>query len=172
TSPALLRPDKASARVPSDIPETTSVQPAISRFGIVNVQLRWSDGAPAAGIAVDFRRHPTVSNAPMRGLMRVVSDEQGRARSEELLPGRVSVLCDRGSSQSIEVVAGEERELVLDIEDGLEVEGRVLDAHDRPVADAQVWLTSIYVDWLGMSAMARSDASGFFRLRDVPQRQS
>lgn len=160
------------AREPSAAPESIAAKTETSRFGTLTVLLRWNDGTPAAGIAVDFRRQVPSAPSSMRGLFRATSDDEGRANSGELLPGRVSVTTGRGNSKTVDVVAAEAREVVIDLADGVDVEGRVLDGRGTPVANAEIWLTSAYVDWLGMSAVARSDSNGIFHLRDVQAAQS
>jgi RNA polymerase sigma factor (sigma-70 family) len=168
--PALTSPHETAFREESAA--TTAVERLPPVTGSLRVLVRWSDGTAAPGVAVDLRGlRPGTSHAD-RGLTRVTSDEEGVAVARELAPGTVAVRTGRGARAEAEIIAGEEREVVLALADALEVEGRVLDERDAPVAGAEIWLTSEWTDWLGMAPVARSDADGRFHLRDVPATQS
>jgi RNA polymerase sigma-70 factor (ECF subfamily) len=173
--PALATPAALDTREATPVPPP-SPERVVPRLGSLRVRVLGSDGSPAAGITVDFREVPPPCKYPKRGLTRAASDAEGWALASGLAPGRVSAQVSaqvgRGVSAQADVVAGEERELELRLAPGLEVEGRVLDEREGPVAGAEIWLTSSYIDWLGMSRVAVSDGAGRFRLRDVPGEQS
>ncbi|HTF86812.1 MAG TPA: sigma-70 family RNA polymerase sigma factor, partial [Planctomycetota bacterium] len=171
-SSKIATPDSPQARERSAAVDQAPAAAVKSKFGSLNVLVRWSDGTPAPGIAVNFRRELHAVNSSQRGFLRATSDAEGRVTSGDLSPGSVNVASGRGGSKSVPIVAGEASEVVLDLPDGLEVDGRVIDGHDRPVANAEIWLTSSYTDWLGMSVVAHSDSNGAFQLRDVPKDQS
>ena len=145
---------------------------AHSALGALRIQVRWSDGSPAAHVALDVRLAPASSALPWQGLTRLWSDELGLAALDRLAPGKVRIQSDRSASLVTEVVAGEVRECELLLAPGVQVAGRVLDAHDVPVSGAEIWLTTLERDWLAMSAVAVSDADGRFALRDVPRDRS
>ncbi len=170
TNPAA--PDSPAASGRSAAVESSTPKPEVSSLGSLRVQVLWSDGTPAPDIALNFRRELSPRRSAERGMFRATSDVAGQARFDELVPGSVSISTNRGEAKTVDVVAGEERELVLHIANGMQVDGRVLDSRDAPVADAEIFLTSSYVDWLGMSVVAHSDANGLFQLRDVPAVQS
>src|SRR5262245_43936459 len=161
TPPAPMLREEGVATAPK-------TEPPIPVTGGLRVLVRWSDGTAAPGIDVDLRGLQPGTDYPGRGLTRVRSDARGLAVASDLVPGKVAAQADRGAVARAEVVAGVETEVELQLEDGLEVEGRVLDEREAPVAGAEVWLLSGSKDWLGMSAVARSDAAGRFQLRDLP----
>ncbi len=170
TSPAA--PDSPAPSGRSAALEASTPKTEVSSLGSLRVQVRWSDETPAAGIGLNFRRAFSARSSAPRGVFRATSDDAGQARLSELSPGTISVSTSRGDTQTADVVAGVERELVLHIATGIHVAGRVLDSRDAPVGDAEIFLTSSYTDWLGMSVVAHSDANGLFQLRDVSAKQS
>ncbi|MEO6708580.1 MAG: sigma-70 family RNA polymerase sigma factor [Planctomycetota bacterium] len=171
-SSKIATPDSSQARARSAAVDQAPPAAVKSRFGSLDVLVRWSDGTPAPGIAINFRRELQAADSSKRGFLRATSDAEGHASSGDLLPGSVHVASGRGGSKKVQIIAGESSQVVLDLPKGLEVDGRVLDGHDRPVANAEIWLTSSYTDWLGMSLAARSDLNGAFQLRDVVEDQS
>ncbi len=170
TSPAA--PDSPAQSGRSAALESFTPKREVSSLGSLRVQVLWSDETPAAGIGLNFRRAFSARGSAPRGVFRATCDDAGQARLSALSPGTISVSTSRGDTQTADVVAGEERELVLHIATGIHVAGRVLDSRDAPVGDAEIFLTSFYNDWLGMSVVAHSDANGLFQLRDVQAQQS
>jgi len=162
----------SATREARPVAASEALRPPAPARGALRVHVLWSDGTSAPDVAIDLRTLSPSPRVPERGLTRVLSDAEGWAVVRELAPGDLTVQTGRGASARAEIVAGEVRELVLRLEAGLEVEGRVLDEHDAPVAGADVWLTSRHLDWLGLSPVGRTDAAGRFHLRDVPATQS
>ena len=79
----------------------------------------WSDGAPASdiGMIVESIRDPRVELDMQR-----VRSQGGVARIDGLAPGPFWISADRGGSARAEVVAGEEREVFLQLRGGVSVE--------------------------------------------------
>jgi hypothetical protein len=93
---------------------------------------RLEPAAPAAGAgaaAADSRRRTTI---------RVATDPKGRFTFEALAAGRYAVTCEPGAQAEVEVVAGADADVTLQLRRRPRVHGRVTDSAG-PVADAEVF---------------------------------
>ncbi len=132
--------------------------------GSLLVQLVWGDDhSPAAGVSLTLFRHGA---DPLFEQPQSSSDEHGSARFTELAPGQVFVQLHRGDDgwgDEVAIVAGKEATRTITIVNGLRCTGRVLDAQDRPVADAELLVAA----GNGGEAwpLARTNSDGGFELR-------
>ncbi|MBK7877658.1 MAG: sigma-70 family RNA polymerase sigma factor [Planctomycetes bacterium] len=133
--------------------------------GALRVRVAWFGGTePAVGIQARIAR--AVPGALRIDELREETGASGELLVEGLAPASYSVRVDRGAYQSAEVVAGKTAELVFVLDRGFDVEGTVVDAEHRPVADAEVWLGGWATDEEGIT-VARSGADGSFFVRAV-----
>ena len=133
-----------------------------SPTGTVRVRLRFArDGAPAADVGVYAR----VVSGPALGVEHR-TDQTGTAQFEGLAPGMFLVQPDRCAGARIEVQAGGQYELDIEIPPGVDVEGRVVDVARKPVAGARVLAKRLtHHDYFQHIATAGPD--GRFTLRDA-----
>lgn len=148
-------------------PEHTAAPTASSKLGSLAVKLTWSDGSPAAAVAVDLKRPAGVDERAPQRVGR--SDEHGELVFDELAPGLAIVQPDRGGYELASIAAGVRSELTLQLPRGYDVEGVVLDAQRRPVADARILLWRGMTPMLEMHEVAISDERGRFQIRSIEQ---
>lgn len=148
------------------VPEPRAPEPPSGppMTGTLVVKLVAAGGQPAVDLGVDVRNAETLY--PRQELRRAWTDAQGRARFAELAPGEVWLTVDLGYSFEGEVVAGEERELALELPAGYTVEGIVVDPAGAPLAGAEVW-TSDAFDWPSERPLAHARSDGTFRLEGL-----
>ena len=155
-------------------PAEELVTPAPIEVGaVLDVEVLWSNRAPATGVAVHLRR--ITPGMAYQSIDRVVSNSNGLTHFDGLPAGTYQVNADRrdeDNSQNVELVVDDEKRLEFVLVAGVEVEGVVLDRSGSPVSDAGIWLTTGHGDWLGGSVIERSGADGSFHLRSVPKQQS
>ncbi|MCB9896996.1 MAG: carboxypeptidase regulatory-like domain-containing protein [Planctomycetes bacterium] len=150
----------ASAAMPDALATTEAL-------GALRVRVTFADGRPAPDVRLVLHLGgPGAHDDPTPPARR--TDVAGEARFGLLLPGSVAVESDRGGSAVGAVVAGEVLDLALRLAPGRTVRGLVLDAHDAPVSDAELWL-SLAGNSVEGDVVARSDASGAFALEAVGQ---
>lgn len=164
----------AGAASPASVQRVALPQAAPDGTGVLEVVALWqADKQPASSQAIDVIRAGEVDAelAPRR----LVTDASGRVVFEALVPGRVSVQTSTGVRQDVELVSGERTVATL-LLDGIPLRGRVVDSHDQPVADAEVWVSSdlryptgVADDWAGFGQYGertlRTDATGSFATR-------
>ncbi|MEM1449978.1 MAG: sigma-70 family RNA polymerase sigma factor [Planctomycetota bacterium] len=153
TEPAVAASDEAVTAAPT--------------HGALRVTVRWKDGDPAEGVGVVV---VTPWDWGIRRRVRVVTGAGGVAFFTGLAPGSFTVLTDRGTYDDdvdAEVVAGETVACSVELPDGIDVEGRVVDADGSPVAGASVMMTAQTGGWTQWPSVTEADAAGRFRLRDV-----
>lgn len=172
--PVAAQGTTAPARAEGAEPSAVAAEPEIRREQVVDElaqqaglhvrAVRASDGAPLAGIAIDliFRGRDLAN----RRVERTAAD--GFARFVDLPPGRYRPHCERcekWSEESVELAAGERREVVLELPAGLSARGRVVDERGVPVPDAEIVLAG----WGGGDTLSlgRSDAEGRFDLKSL-----
>ena len=170
TSPGVLATAAASAEqppAPTPPPGRVEVPAAApTLFGALRVQVRWHDGAPAAGIAI----HAVFAGEPQldRNEQRLLADASGIARADRVWPGDVRLSSDRGGALTTTVEGGEARDVEFVLPDGVDVAGVVHDERHQSLAGAEVVLVSPRGGWLGGRSVATSDDHGAFTVRDVP----
>ncbi|MCA8956525.1 MAG: sigma-70 family RNA polymerase sigma factor [Planctomycetes bacterium] len=117
----------------------------------------YTDGTPAVGITVSAGG--VLANLEGRPQPSFVTDSNGRVDTDKLPPGRYWL--QRGAGESVLAETG--RDAVLKVDHGFEVRGRVVDAEDRPVPAAQVWM-SFNQTGLEGRVVAQTDFTGSFRI--------
>ncbi|MCB9916716.1 MAG: carboxypeptidase regulatory-like domain-containing protein, partial [Planctomycetes bacterium] len=105
-------------------------------------------------------------------LAREIAAADGEVRFAALEPGDYVVRCDRDAERELALSAGEHAVVELSLPRGVDVVGRVVDAAGDAVPGADVWLCASLPSWLAGAVVARADATGAFRLRDVPAETS
>ena len=120
------------------------------------------DESPAVGIGVRYFQSRKANGSPV--WCQVKTDDRGEIRLARLPPGKITVGTDhqRKFERGI-IAAGEETELLITLEDGVDISGVVVDTSNMPVPGA----TIVFAGWAASRprAMGRTDAAGRFLLR-------
>lgn len=124
----------------------------------------YADGEPASGIAVKVV--PWGEGHPFLTDYHVHTDEHGRFTTRDMGPGMVSFYVDRTGYGTVELEPGAEASIELEVHEGFDVEGVVLDLAGHPVEHAAIWLSDPGNGTKGVE-VTKSDAAGRFRLRSV-----
>lgn len=158
--------ERSAAR--SDAALETSPSPsdaASATRGSITVAVVWqSDGTPARDVVV--RMFAWAESSPFAFAMGRATDAQGLVRFEDVAAGSVLIEADRAEGVQVQVGAGQERRVALEIPPGVLVRGRVVDARDTAVGFARIWLSTCGNTTEGHE-VAVTDALGRFELRDV-----
>ena len=153
-----------------DAPAAPEPDDRASELASLTIVVTWADdGAPAVGELYQIlewsRPDPLLSAHVLR------TDARGRIELSELEPGRLLIYGQRGGGSSIDVAAGADQELALEIPDGIDVDVTVTDASGAPIAEASVWVSEYGNPGEG-AVLGTTDVHGRLRLRDVgPSRQ-
>lgn len=126
------------------------------------IRVRFADGALAA---IALRLTPLFGSEPAFRAVALHTSAAGEATIDDLPPGRWELLPDRGDPRAVEVHRGATIE--VDLAEGRDLHGRVLDRAGRPVAGAGVWLSEALDRTRGQVA-ARTAADGRYVLRGAP----
>jgi protocatechuate 3,4-dioxygenase beta subunit len=176
TQAAATLGDGASATA-TDLDRTPATQPLhgsdereeIGGGGTVVVQARFHDGTPAATVGIELIEW-AFSNIHLHRRY-ALAGADGLCRFENVAPGRVYVANgrDAGGAVSLDVAAGSEQEVDLELRDlPWDLAGRVVDESGAPVAGAGIWFEGCQVYPLGYGqVVTRSAADGTFFLREV-----
>lgn len=155
---------------PSAAPAAAAAEllpPAVERAstGALRLTLTWSDGTPAADQTVRVADSGRLSYESPEGR----TDASGTCTLVGLRPGRAWITPERAEFWSTaEILAGEETVLALQLEEGWDVEGTVVDANGDAVAGAAVWLGELGASAERLFLVATSGADGSFFVRDCP----
>jgi RNA polymerase sigma-70 factor (ECF subfamily) len=155
--------EERSSIPPASAPQVAAA--AAPSTGSVELEVLYArDGEPARGGTVLLRiDHSGVSYADERC---AELDQDGRARWDEIPACGVVAHALPGGMVSGIVTAGRTLRLRLKIPDGIEVQCEVVDAAERPVPGAQIWLSEPGQPAVGY-VCGRCDAQGRLRLRSV-----
>jgi len=157
-APATSAADAAPAALRTAVGSPTAASVAVDPgFAAVRVLVRWAaDQTPAASVGVfATTAHSTQTRDAVTG-------EDGTCVLLHLAPGEWSISSAlTESGQSVTLAADELRTLELRAERLGEANGRVVDAMDRPVEDARIWV-SLDGNPLHGHEVARSDRQGRF----------
>jgi RNA polymerase sigma-70 factor (ECF subfamily) len=174
--PTLSRSPDAASPLPAALEDEggrTALAPApvpapeaAPTTGSVLLTVRWHDGTPAAGVGA--RIYSSAAADYYADAFDVRTDAKGTHLLQEMPPGKLTVILDRGGSERCTVVAGERVELEIGIERGFDIAGRVVDSASAPVADADILLDQWGGGWNGF-VVARSASDGRFRIRSVDE---
>lgn len=147
-----------------DASASPSIASADSRSN-VDLEVTWErDGSPAVNVGVALVRW----DAALRTVARTAAtDALGRARFEDVPPGRANVIVDRGALEPITVDEGRPSHVVLRLPDGPRVRGRVVAEDGTPVASADVRLSWSDDSSSDTSLAAATNADGRFDLGTV-----
>ena len=157
---AELRDAEAGAPAEETTPGTS---PGTEDRGSVVVRVIWGeDGTPAAGVGGQVI--PWGSPDLYIDERTFTTGPEGTARVDGIFRGGGTVLLDRGGRVDVKVVAGEEREAVIEVPPGFHVEGEVVDRRGYPVAGARIWISYTgHTNWGTEVATSRPDGSFFVR---------
>ncbi|MCC7014271.1 MAG: sigma-70 family RNA polymerase sigma factor [Planctomycetes bacterium] len=160
----------ANATSRSELPQAVEVaSPTVAlaapELGTLLVRARWTDGSAAPGVG--FVLHSANATDYFRDATRHWTGADGSVRVERVPLGRVTLYSDRGSSVRGEARAGETTEVVLPMQDGFTLKGRVLDVDRTPVPGAEVFLWECVDDPDQGWVVARSDARGEYTVRGL-----
>jgi hypothetical protein len=139
--------------------------------GSLLARLTWADDqTPAVGVWADLLRFGNPGSI-IEERKKAQSDRAGHLRLEALTPGERTLYLDRDLSQPLEIEAGRETVIAIEIPFGVHVRGTVVDHLGRGVADAEVFACP-GGSFERVQVVARSAADGSFSARsltpDVP----
>lgn len=147
-------------------PEAAGATTAAPVAASVHLRVEWSDGSPAAGVAVRMLQADG-SSIPL--LRRVRStDERGDVHFDGLPASTFDLHVDRWSQTTHAWLSpGETFAQVLRLPESREFEGSVRGPDGKPVADARVFVVSSDEGNTAELEVARSAADGSFRIRGL-----
>jgi len=152
----------AEERLAAGTAESSSPAPGLAS---IRVHVTWAeDGTSAPGAPV--RIYAWGAPDPFVYSETRTTDADGVLLFDAVHPGEVSLLCQLGGEAKATVAAGERAETAIAIPVGIAVEGEVVDADGRAVADAAIWLSD-YGNGSKGEEVARAGSDGRFRLRSI-----
>jgi protocatechuate 3,4-dioxygenase beta subunit len=174
--PTEAAPEVEAPRLAGAAPESEAAEPASGErepaMGSFRLKVLWAgDGTPAGALGVEV--WPRWCETPLLCGRAGVTGDDGVLVLDGLVPGRYSFRTALGTNgrlgalKPFEVAAGEETRLVIRAEDGIHLRGIVVDAADRPVPGAAIWLAAESFDPMGGDVVSRSGPDGRFELRGV-----
>ncbi|MBK7876878.1 MAG: sigma-70 family RNA polymerase sigma factor [Planctomycetes bacterium] len=132
----------------------------------VGLHVEWSDGTPAAGLAVRLRTPQGDEEADARTLR---TDAQGDVAFDALPACVGSLVIDRWRENvSFDLWSAKDVRKTVRLPAGVDLVGRVRTRDGRPVADARILATG-YDERAAELEIARSDADGAFRVRNLAE---
>lgn len=133
-----------------------------SKFGSLLLHIKYSDGSPAAGVAV--RRQSERYGRLFIPIER--ANENGDFYISGVPKGSLSLVFDRARAKRFEIEEGKQREDMFTFEQGVNVEGKVVDANGAAVegADIHLWDRD---QGFGEVVVTKSGSGGLFKIRDV-----
>ena len=167
------KPEQGTPAVGAELPRAEAAPPAedpgadappgSDDRGSVVVRVIWGeDGTPAAGVGGQVI--PWGSPDLYIDERTFTTGPDGTARVDGIFRGGGTVLLDRGGRVDVTVVAREEREAVIEVPPGFNVEGEVVDQRGYPVAGARIWISYTgHTNWGTEVATSRADGSFFVR---------
>ncbi|MBI1851094.1 MAG: sigma-70 family RNA polymerase sigma factor, partial [Planctomycetes bacterium] len=169
------RPAGAAARPDLPAAGDASIAPAVTanssthETGLV-VHLTWeSDQTPAAGVGL--RIVPADIADGFLDTRWATTDASGTARVSGLPAGAVDIYQDRGYAVvRAAIVSGATTETTMKAAAGVDVEGMVVDAADRPVDGAEIWVYPDSDDLLWGQPVTRSKSDGTFQIHAVARK--
>ncbi len=142
-----------------------SASVAAEPFGALLVHVVYqSNGQPASGSHIKLL--PVGRPNPFTSRVLGVTDASGDCRFERLRAGTITLTEHHGARGTAEIVVGQEAHVALTIPHGIDVRGHVVDEHDVPVANAEIWLSdhASFKEWTRIES-ARGDGS--FELEEI-----
>lgn len=108
--------------------------------GAITVALTWPDGEPASGVRM--RLAPSWSSTPTMDSLEAVSGIDGRCNFHGLPSQTYRLLFDRRSAMSLELKKAEHRTEAIQLEPGINISVRVVNAAGEPLAKATIEATT------------------------------
>lgn len=166
---AIAAPRPTNASAPAPAPERDAAvepgAPSAAPTGSLAVLVQFADRRPAAGVAV---RAGTTESANFEvNAVAGRTDRAGTVRFDKVAVGGMFVECDRGAQRTCAVRAGACTDVVLTIERGVLVRGRVFDIDGRPAPGAEIHQLFRRVT-CSDDVVALADAEGAFTIEDAP----
>lgn len=157
-------PEPQVAPLPGSLPEVAAPTTATVRVEVVDAET----GAPIPAAAISTFQGRRVN--PFRSRTASVTDANGVAECVMNVPAGVEgadhaiIYCALGGSERVTLSAGAVTNVRFEVEGSFLISGRVVDAEDRPVAAASIWVSesSNYTEGI---VVATADARGEFRVR-------
>ncbi|MCU0862606.1 MAG: sigma-70 family RNA polymerase sigma factor [Planctomycetes bacterium] len=135
---------------------------ALATTGAVHVRVLWSDGSPGSGLRLIV--YPDVDE--IGDEREVVTDAAGEAVLSELPCASGQLRVNGRQGAQFTTVAGKTTEVLVQMQPGVTVHGRVVDERDLPVPTARIWL-SRWCDAAEGQEVGPVATDGTFVLRDV-----
>jgi len=164
--PAPAPEGAAREATPLETPKSVAAAP----FGALHVKVVWGrDGTPAADVGVSG----IAWNRPECRwfTLDATTDANGECRFDDVEAGAVHLVTDRGADgdgrSRFAVARGATTKVTLTIAPGADLLGIVDDDHGHGIADAEIWLSDNGCNPHHGRVLARSDANGAFRVRDL-----
>ena len=132
--------------------------------GTIDLRVVWSatdDVAPHRNVELLHWEVPANER-----YQRHVTNDQGRLLLEGLQPGRMILEVDLGGRSSVTLAAGETREVTLEIPQGFQLEGQVVDVDGNAVPDASIWLSEP-ANYTNGFEVTKTNAAGLFVIPSV-----
>ncbi len=142
--------------------EVSSTEAA--RRGSVVVHVVWSDQTKATNVYAKI--YCFNDPDPYFEARTGKTDREGVFRVDDLRPGGCVVVTDRGAQSRFQLVAGETKDVTIEIEPGATVNGIVRGPNREPFEGADIWMSGLATGIEGF-IVARSDREGKFSIRDV-----
>lgn len=160
---AIESPGTTSGAAADRIAVASTPEPTAAASGTLRVRTRWqSDATPAAAIPIFVQ--PYRDGARVFAQWQLTTGADGVAVFQQLPAGRVAVSTGRteyADETVVAIAADQTAEHTIEV-GGVSVSGIVVDAANRPVADARIVVEASTVRELG-----RSGADGRFMLRGI-----
>ena len=151
-----------ATRVPPATPAREASEEVAPPTGRLLVEVRDAFGAETvAGEMVTLDVNG--AGATFRHRLTVRTDDDGVASFEELPVGHVYARLLRGGEDGAMIAEGRTARLALRLFQGITVVGEVVDADERPIAEAEVWVSERWRTNSGF-VLRRADRAGRFRL--------
>jgi hypothetical protein len=158
---------QASTAERTQIESTSPASPTTGSLIVTVVYAKGSlDSSPARDIGLDVR--PSGYRNPVPGPIRVRTDEAGVVRLEGLNPGTCRVQTNHWErSTTVEITAGEETTMTIQLKMGVNLRGIVVDQDDIPVPSAGIVLAPLGALRTITARAATTGPDGRFFIRAV-----
>ncbi|MFO0983303.1 MAG: sigma-70 family RNA polymerase sigma factor [Planctomycetota bacterium] len=149
----------------SPVAAATSEPPAAEpTLGSLKVRTLSTDKTAAGQVGVYII--PWSQPNPFFSERRMLTGADGCCVFTDLEPGHFGVYAGGNERAEVDVVAGQQAEATLEIPVGIAVDGVVVNAAREPVANADIWVSTVG-NWDDGWILAATDASGKFKLTGV-----
>ncbi len=162
--------DATSEAIASAAPHRSAAVPTAARTGSLRVRLRWTGTqGPAADVGVTA--YGSADHGSRRARRATRTDARGVAVFAAMPAGDLTLWLDRGHRfGGLEVVAGEDREIELEVPAGTTIAGRATAPDGSPVPGAEIWAHRHHPGFYASGVIARTAADGSFTVEGVEAR--